>query len=421
MFTNLHPKEQLARIIRRIYHRGLTTTSGGNLSIRDADGNTWMTPSGIDKGSLKASDMVCIRADGQVVGKHRPSVELPLHIHIYRLRPDLSAIVHAHPPAMVAYSLNRSSPALNLLPGIQAICGQVAIAPYAVPGSAQLGENIALQFARGYNSVLMENHGCVVGAADLLQGFHRFETLEFAANLQIEASKLGRIHHLKDQMPDELPVPLTGLIGTQAFKRGEATLRRSLRRFAKRAYAQNLLHPYLGSISARLGQHAFLLTPPKGDLFDLDEASLLHLSVTAKLPRGSDAALHQTIYRQHPAIGSIFLARPIATMAYATTHTGFDSRLIPESYIVLRQVKNLPHTLAKDFGALATALSPQSPAMLIHNHAAITTGKDLLQAFDRLEVLDYSARAIIATRQIGQVVQINDSQAEEIERIFQLG
>ena len=78
-FELLHPKDQLVMMMDRIYRYGLTTTSGGNISILDGDGDIWITPGGIDKGSLTREDIVCVKPDGTVLSKHKPSVELPFH------------------------------------------------------------------------------------------------------------------------------------------------------------------------------------------------------------------------------------------------------------------------------------------------------------------------------------------------------
>ena len=94
----MHPKDQITLVISRIYERGLTTTSGGNISIIDENGDIWVTPSAVDKGSLQPSDIVCVKPDGTVVGRHKPSSEFPFHKAIYKARPDIKAIIHAHPP-----------------------------------------------------------------------------------------------------------------------------------------------------------------------------------------------------------------------------------------------------------------------------------------------------------------------------------
>ncbi|MFC2031050.1 class II aldolase/adducin family protein, partial [Chloroflexota bacterium] len=98
-FQLLHPREQLVAIMNRIYGNGMTTLSGGNLSIKEENGDIWITPAGVDKGKLTPADINRVRSDGQVDGPHRPSSEYPFHRAIYAKRSDLRAIVHAHPPA----------------------------------------------------------------------------------------------------------------------------------------------------------------------------------------------------------------------------------------------------------------------------------------------------------------------------------
>ncbi|MFO7294947.1 MAG: class II aldolase/adducin family protein, partial [Clostridia bacterium] len=103
-FELLHPADQIVMIMERIYRYGMTTTSGGNISILDDNGDIWITPSGIDKGSLHRNDIIRVKPDGTIDGIHKPSVELPFHEMIYQKRPDIKAIIHAHPPALVAFS-----------------------------------------------------------------------------------------------------------------------------------------------------------------------------------------------------------------------------------------------------------------------------------------------------------------------------
>src|SRR4029077_10801487 len=85
-----HPREEILQSMERIYRYRMTTTSGGNLSIREPNGDVWITPARVDKGSLGRADIVMVRADGTVEGQHPPSSELPLHQAIYRARPDVS-------------------------------------------------------------------------------------------------------------------------------------------------------------------------------------------------------------------------------------------------------------------------------------------------------------------------------------------
>lgn len=151
-FAMLHPADQIMMIMERIYGYGMTTTSGGNLSILDDSGAIWITPAGVDKGALSRQDIVCVQPDGTVVGNYKPSSEYPFHEWIYRSRKDIKAVLHAHPPALVAFSIVRQTPNVYLLPNVKQICGEVGMAEYGLPGSAQLGERIASVFERGFHT-----------------------------------------------------------------------------------------------------------------------------------------------------------------------------------------------------------------------------------------------------------------------------
>src|ERR1044071_1666276 len=106
----LHPRDEILQAMQRIYRYRMTTTSGGNLSIREENGDLWITPARLDKGALTRDDIVLVRANGTIEGRRQPSSELPLHLAIYRARPDLRGIVHAHPTALVAFSLAHQTP-----------------------------------------------------------------------------------------------------------------------------------------------------------------------------------------------------------------------------------------------------------------------------------------------------------------------
>ena len=198
-FNLMHPAEQIVLLINRVYQKGLTTTSGGNLSILDSEGNIWITPSGIDKGSLTPSDICKVLPDGTVIGKHKPSVELPFHKLVYETRSDVSAVLHAHPPALVSYSLIRQIPNVNIIPTPQQVCGKVGIADYEVPGSDALAQRIVDEIRKGINAVIMENHGVITCADNLFEAFKRFETLNFAASIGITASILGKPEALTNE------------------------------------------------------------------------------------------------------------------------------------------------------------------------------------------------------------------------------
>ena len=426
-FELMHPADQLVMIMARIYEYGMTTTSGGNLSIRDDNGDIWITPSGIDKGNLTRADIMQVKPDGTVIGRHTPSVELPIHRNIYKIRPDLRAIVHAHPPILVAFSLARQVPDTTLIPNANLVCGKVAMAKYDVPGSDGLGANIAEQFAAGYNTVLMENHGVVCGAPDLYRAFMAFETITFSAKIELDARKLGTPQKLTDAqiyIDSSKAHPPLDSFEAKLVSSEEKAGRRDLCTLIHRSYDQRLFTSTQGTFSMRLSDGSLLITPYMKDRKYLEPEDIVRvkngMGELGKVPSRS-VMLHQKIYETHPEINSVIIAHPPAIMAFAVTGTEFDSRLIPESYISLRNVGRLPYaSTTLDVDGAAAQFTSHRPVIIVDNQCVIVTGSSLLNAFDRLEVLEYSAAAIIAAQDIGKVVLLSDEEIDNVNKAFHL-
>ena len=421
----IHPRDEIMRTMERIYRYRMTTTSGGNISILDDDGSIWITPARLDKGNLRRDDIVRVQADGTHEGPHRPSSEFPFHRAIYQGRPDLRGIVHAHPVALVAFSICRRVPDTNVLHQARKICGPVGFAPYALPGSAELGRNIAETFATGTDCVILENHGVVIGGAGLQQAFERFETLEFAAKTLIKASILGTPRTLTDD-DSKLgppPAPLPHFDPAHATS-GEKELRRQLCEFVRRAYQQRLMISTQGAFSARLEGDAFLITPHRVDRsrLEIDDIVLVRDGAPerGKDPSGS-ARNHRSIYRQHPAIQSIVNAYPVNATAFGLTDTPLDSRTIPESYLFLKDVNRVPYgTQFGDGTALARLASPKNPILILDNDGVQVWGTSVLDAFDRLEVLETTAEAMVNSIPLGAMVPMSDEAIEELNAAFKL-
>ncbi len=423
-FHLLHPRDQLVAIMNRIYHTGMTTLSGGNLSIREDNGDLWITPAGVDKGKLSPGDIMCVRADGTVEGPHRPSSEYAFHRAIYARRPDLKAVVHAHPPALVAFSIARQVPNTAIIPQAQRVCGPVGYAPYALPGSEQLGEVIAATFAQGFDAVLLENHGIATGGPDLLTAFQRLETLDFCARTLLLACRLGQVSSLTeeqlsllDQQRDLLPE----FVPTHHSSR-ERELRLQIVDMVHRACDRSLMISTEGVASARVDERSFLITPTGLDRRSLEIEDLV-LIQDGRREQGKrhsrSVRLHQAIYDRHPDIGSVMTAQSPHALAYAITDHRFDTKTIPESYLLLRDVPVVP------YGAqfqrpheIAAVVSAETPVLLIRNDAVLTTGTTLLQAFDRLEVAEYSARSLLDTQAIGSLQPIGEAEIRELEARF---
>jgi L-fuculose-phosphate aldolase len=175
----------------------MTTTSGGNMSVIDSLGNIWITPSGTDKGSLKPGEVVCVSPDGNYEGPLKPSMEYPLHRAVYNARPDIRALIHAHPPVLTSFSIVHRIPDTSILERWREICGTVGYAGYATPGSDAMAENVASEFNRGHGVVIMENHAVVAGGKDLAEALARLEALEKCATTIHSAASSERSGYLK--------------------------------------------------------------------------------------------------------------------------------------------------------------------------------------------------------------------------------
>lgn len=409
MFQISDPKEQLVAIMKRIYAQGMTTTSGGNLSIKDENGNVYITPGGTDKGSMTAEDIVCIRADGTMEGKHKPSSEYPFHMKIYETRGDIRAILHVHPPAMVAYSIVRKVPDISAFPELKACIGSVGMAEYGLTGSEELGEKIAKVFAEGCNIAELENHGLVVGSTDIESAYQVFEAMDFSARIGIGASRLGGAKNenpsgkgLTDENMEKPKDPSTEI------PQEDRAVCEKLCEMVRRAWHQKLLYAGLGVFSAR-AESGTIYYIPQGT--DQSAAGILDIR---KLEQTGDS-LHAKIYRTHPGIGSVVTAFPPELMAFAVTGTKFSSRIIPEIYMVMQDVVSLPQVqYAGKPDEIAAVFDGRTSVAVLEGGGVIVTAPSILKAYDRLEVAEYSARAILESSQLGNIVEITEKQVDEI-------
>lgn len=421
----LHPADELVAAMERIYRYSMTTTSGGNLSIRDEDDSIWITPARVDKGSLTRQDIVHVLPDGKVEGRHPASSEFPFHRNIYNLRPDLKAIVHAHPVALVAFSISGVTPNNRLLAKARAVCGEVGFAPYALPGSIQLGKNIAEVFAEGYHCVLLENHGVVIGGTSFKEAFERFETLEFTCRISLKCRAMGITpHFLTDEqlaLADSRKVELESDESVEAST-AERAVRRDLCEFVRRGYRQRLLISTEGSFSARVDAESFVITSHIADRAEVksDDLVLIRNLKCAPGAKPSQAVqIHAALYDKYPDINSIVIATPVNATAFSVAHKKLEVRTIPESYIFLRDVKTLPFAWAYGDGSkIAEAVTPDYPVALLEDGGAIVIGRTILDAFDRLEVLESTSEAVINAGFLGTVRPMDDAVIDELIEAF---
>lgn len=419
----MHPRDEIMQTMERIYRYRMTTTSGGNLSIREPDGTVWVTPARVDKGGLRREDIVCVLPDGTNEGLHPPSSELPFHQMIYAARPDIRGVVHAHAVALVAFSITGQAPDTRLFHQSRHVCGPVGFAPYALPGSEDLGRSIAETFAKGFDCVVLENHGVAVGGQSLQNAFQKFETLEFTAKTLVKARLLGDVRYLNEEeleLRNQVP-PLEEFEPDVPSSR-ERELRRQLVDFTRRGYQQRLFISTGGSFSARVDADSFLITPSQVDRHTLsvEDLVLVRQGRAEAGKRPSRAARnHQAIYERDPAVGAVLNASPVNVTAFSVTRAPLESRTIPESYLLLRDVGRVPYGVQfREPEELARQVSLRAPIALLENDGVLVLGANVLEAFDRLEVLESTSEALVNSRLIGKVAPMSDEVIDDLKRAF---
>jgi len=197
-------KTEVAYYMRRLYEKGLTSCSGGNISVKVNENTFIITPSGKDKGMLESADICICDAEGKPLNlEARLSMETFMHLAIYKKRQDVNAIVHAHPPYSTAYAVCGKAPETSLSGEMHALLGKPVLSDYACMGSAELAEHTA-KAASNTNVILLKNHGAITLAENLFQAYNRMEVLESAAKVSFISGLIGTTHNLSPEQLKEI-------------------------------------------------------------------------------------------------------------------------------------------------------------------------------------------------------------------------
>jgi L-fuculose-phosphate aldolase len=183
---------RMALCCRQLAARGLMAGRDGNLSVRIGTERALVTPSGYIKSLVTAADMVEVDLSGKPRrrGSRKPTSELDLHLRILRHRPDVQAVVHAHPPTATGFAVAGEEIPGNLLPELGFVVGPVALVPFGMSGTPELGDRVE-PYLKGHDALLLANHGAVTMGKTLDEAWIRMETLEHCARIIVEARKIG--------------------------------------------------------------------------------------------------------------------------------------------------------------------------------------------------------------------------------------
>ena len=191
-----------------------------------------------------------------------------------------------------------------------------------------------------------------------------------------------------------------------------------------RAYRQQLFTSTEGTFAVRLDNDSFLITPSGVDRGTIEPDDLVlvkGLAYENGKQLSSAAWFFKAIFDKEPDINSLIISNPPNLMGYAVSHEHFDPRVIPESYILLREIPAFPFgEHFRNIDAITDKLSPRYPVIIIENDCLFTTGNSLLQAYDRMEVAEYSAKATISARALGGMKPITDKEIADLVKAFNL-
>lgn len=187
---------RIALCCRQLADRGLLAGQDGNISVRLGSDRVLVTPSGLLKGRVRAGDMVEVDLRGRRRrGRHNPTSELDLHLRILKLRPDVDAVVHAHPPTATGFALAGLGFETFALTELIFQLGHVPLVPYGTPGTPELADRVEPYLAE-HDAWLLANHGAVTVGPTLDVAWIRMESLEHAARILLVARTLGRVTEL---------------------------------------------------------------------------------------------------------------------------------------------------------------------------------------------------------------------------------
>lgn len=206
MKTELEIKEEMCEIGRRVYNRGMVAANDGNFSVKISDNEFLCTPTGVSKGFMTPEYICKVDREGNVLEANegfKPSSEMKMHMRIYKERPDVQAVVHAHPMYATTFAVAGIPLMEPIMPESVIAFGGAPLAKYGTPSTEEIPDSI-MPYLQQYDAVLLENHGALTYSDTLLNAYHKMESLEFYARLMYQAKMIGGPQILDEKRVEEL-------------------------------------------------------------------------------------------------------------------------------------------------------------------------------------------------------------------------
>ncbi|NUM33876.1 MAG: class II aldolase/adducin family protein [Candidatus Brocadiae bacterium] len=191
MKTEIEIREEICNIGHRLYSQNYIVGTDGNMSARLPGNVLLFTPSGVCKGNMTPEQILKTDMEGnKIAGQGKPSSEIQMHLMVYKHRPDVRAVVHAHPPFAVSLTIVGESLEKVLIPEVIVHLGSIPTAPYQTPGSLALAQSLC-PFLEKSDTILLARHGIVAFAETLTQAYYKLECAEYAAKIAGMVRQMG--------------------------------------------------------------------------------------------------------------------------------------------------------------------------------------------------------------------------------------
>lgn len=206
MANEFEIKKQICEIGKRIYDKGMVASNDGNISVKLNDNEFLCTPTGVSKGFMTPEYICKVDKDGKVLqanGNFKPSSEIKMHMRVYKERPDVGAVVHAHPLYATGFAIAGIPLTQPIMPEAVIALGCVPIAEYGTPSTEEIPDAVS-KYLQSFDAVLLENHGALSYSDNLLNAYHKMESVEFYARLLYISKQLGGPKELSDSQVQRL-------------------------------------------------------------------------------------------------------------------------------------------------------------------------------------------------------------------------
>ncbi len=193
-------KKQICAIGKRIYDKGMVASNDGNISVKLNDNEFLCTPTGVSKGFMTPEFICKVDKNGNVLqanAGYKPSSEIKMHMRVYKERPDVGAVVHAHPMYATAFAIAGIPLSQPIMPEAVIALGCVPIAEYGTPSTEEIPDAVS-KYLQSFDAVLLENHGALAFSDNLLNAYHKMESVEFYAQLLYISKQLGGPQELSE-------------------------------------------------------------------------------------------------------------------------------------------------------------------------------------------------------------------------------